>query len=205
MVTICVPCQDNVSALFAQSLANLTARLTKDGIKYHLYFLMGTVLPDNRTVLAQDAIKNGSEYILWLDSDMTFPDDVFIKLYNHKKDIVSATYSTRKKPLRSVAFIDQFDSESRLTETTGLHPVYAVGMGCMLVKTDVFKKLPEPWFSLQWVTEEKRFVGEDVFFCDLAHNAGYEIFVDVDLSNQIAHHGSKLYLLKDTHEYNNKI
>lgn len=203
MLTICIPCQDNVSSLFAQSLANLTAQLSKDGIKYHLYFLMGTVLPDSRTTLAHDAINNGSEYILWLDSDIVFPNDVFSRLYRHGKDIVSATYSTRKKPLRSVAFVDQSDPELRLTHKTGLHSVYAVGMGCMLVKTSVFKKLPEPWFSLQWDADDRRFSGEDIFFCDLAYNAGYEIFVDVDLSNEIAHHGSKLYLLRDTYEYSN--
>lgn len=203
MLTICIPCQDTVSSLFAQSLANLTSRLSKDGINYHLYFLMGTLLPNSRTSLAQDAIKNGSDYILWLDSDIIFPTDVFYRLKNHNKDIVSATYSTRKKPVRTVAFLDQFDAEHRLTETTGIHPVYAVGMGCMLVNTSVFKKLPEPWFSLYWDCEGKQFTGEDIFFCDLAYNNGYEIFVDVDLSHEVAHHGSKIYFLKDTNEYNN--
>lgn len=205
MLTICVPCYDNVSSLFAQSLANLTSQLTKDGINYHLYFLMGTVLSDSRTTLANDAIKNGSEYILWLDSDMVFPNDTFARLHKHNKDIVSATYSTRKKPLRSVAFVDQFDADIRLNEPTGLHSVYAVGMGCMLVKTTVFKKLPEPWFSINWIADEKRFSGEDMYFCDLAYNNGYEIYVDVDLSKEVAHHGSKLYLLRDTDEYCNKV
>ncbi len=205
MLTICVPCQDSVSSLFANSLANLTAQLTKDGIPYHLYFVMGTVLSESRQRLAEDAIKNGSEYILWLDTDIVFPCDIFSLLKEHDKHIVAATYSTRKRPLKSVAFIDEFDYDCRLTELSGLHSVFAVGMGCMLTKTVVFNTIPKPWFPITWDTETNSFMGEDISFCKLAYNSGYEIFVDVDVSNTISHHGSKLFLLKDTNEYNSKI
>lgn len=205
MLTICVPCQDYVSSLFANSLANLTAQLTKDGISYHLYFLSGTVLSESRQRLAEDAIKNGSKYILWLDSDMVFPSDIFLLLHKHKKPIVSATYSTRKPPFRSVAFTDEFDYDKRLTETSGLHSVFAVGMGCMLTETSVFEKLPKPWFPIVWDRDSNSYMGEDISFCKLAYNTGYEIFVDVSTSKSVAHHGSKTFFLEGTNEYNTKI
>ncbi len=196
MLTICVPCQDSVSAIFAKCLANLTAELARTGIKHYLYFLNGTVLPDSRNKLVIDSLKNNSEYILWLDSDMVFPSDVFLKLSKHNKDIVAATYSTRVNPPQSVAFVDEFDLSKRLNHTTGLHSVYAVGMGCMLVKTSVFKKIKQPWFNISWDNDTESFMGEDIYFCNLAYNSGYEIFVDCDLSKEVGHHGSKIYMLE---------
>lgn len=198
MLTICVPCQDSVSSLFAKSLASLTSELSAKGVKHYLYFLNGTVISDSRMQLVSDSIKNGTEYILWLDSDMVFPSDIFFRLYKHKKDIVAATYSTRVNPPKSVSFIDEFDLDKRLEKTSGLHSVFAVGMGCMLVRTEVFKNLPKPWFSHEWDNDADAFVGEDIFFCKLAYNNGYEIFVDCDLSNEVGHHGSKIYMLDKT-------
>lgn len=205
MLTICVPCQDSVSSSFANSLAKLASQLTKDGINYHLYFLTGTVLSESRQRLAEDAVKNGSKYILWLDTDMYFTPNIFSLLQKHNKPIVAATYSTRKPPFRSVAFTDEFDYDKRLNEKSGLHSVFAVGMGCMLTETNVFKDLPKPWFPIVWDLESNSYVGEDISFCKLAYNNGYEIFVDVDASKNVAHTGNKLFLLGETDEYNTKI
>ena len=138
MLSICIPSRDQVPLGFALSLAKLTARLTKDNINYDIHMVMGSLIPELRTQLVKDALKTGNEYILWLDSDMHFPGSTFDQLQKHKKDIVAATYSTRSNPQRSVAFVDEDDSQIRLTETSGLHEVFAVGMGCMLVKTDVY-------------------------------------------------------------------
>ena len=205
MLSICIPSRDQVPLGFALSLAKLTARLTKDNIKYDIHMVMGSLIPELRTQLVKDAIKTGNEYILWLDSDMHFPSSTFDQLHKHKKDIVAATYSTRSNPQRSVAFVDEADSHIRLTETTGLHEVFAVGMGCMLVKTDVYRKLNTPWFSLDWDPNELKFTGEDMFFCKNANYAGYSIYVDTYLSNMLGHYGTKIYLLGETDEYRSKI
>lgn len=205
MLSICIPTRDNVPIGFALSLANLTARLTQDNIKYNVHIIMGSVISDLRTQLVKDAIKSNSNYILWLDSDMHFPSDVFLKLQSHRKDIVAATYSTRCKPQRSVAFTDEDNINTRLTDTHGIHEVFAVGMGCMLVKTEVYKKLPAPWFSLEWDPIDEKFTGEDMFFCKIANYAGYSVFVDADLSNTLGHYGTKIYTLGETHEYRSEI
>lgn len=205
MLSICVPTRDNVPIGFAMSLANLTARLTKDNISYNVHIIMGSLISDLRTQLVKDAIKLGSEYILWLDSDMHFPSNVFLKLQSHKKDIVAATYSTRCNPQRSVAFTDEDNMNVRLTHTSGLNEVFAVGMGCMLVKTDVYKKLRTPWFSLEWDPTEEKFTGEDMFFCKIANYAGYTVYIDSDLSNTLGHYGTKIYKLEETHEYRSTI
>jgi hypothetical protein len=200
-LSICIPTRDHIPAGFAACLANLTSELTRKHVSFSLNMILGTTISDMRNSLVKKAISDNFEYTLWLDSDMHVPSDVFFKLKNHKMNIVACTYSTRAKPARNVAFIDQFDLDKRLTVTNGLHPVFAVGFGCILIKTDVFKNIPKPWFFNRWDAETETVVGEDVVFCENAADAGYTIYVDVDTSKRIGHYGSKIYLLGETHEY----
>lgn len=202
-LAICIPSRDSVPVGFAKSLANLTSTLAKNDINYDLKIMLGSVIPDLRMNLAYDSLD--SDYILWLDSDMHFPSYTFEKLKSHNKDIVAATYSTRFKPQRSVAFMDQDNINLRLEQQHGLHEVFAVGMGCMLIKTEILKNISEPWFKFEWNTTTKTYSGEDIFFCKIANDCGYKIFVDSDLSNELAHYGTKAYLLGETDEYRNKI
>lgn len=200
-VAICVPSRDQVHVGFAKCLSNLTSRLTRCDIKHELMITIGSVLPQQRTSLAKDAIRRGYEYILWLDSDMHFPDHTFEHLVCHKKAIVAATYSTRHKPQRSIAFKDVNDIDKRVANGTGLEKVFAVGMGCMLVHRSVYEHLPEPWFSHLWNEDEKTFSGEDIYFCNLANENNINVYVDLDLSRELAHYGTKAFLLQETQDF----
>lgn len=196
-IAICVPARDTVHAGFARSLANLTASLARSSINYELLINLGSVIAQQRNTLVDQAIAVDATHILWLDSDMHVPTTTVSKLLKHKTHIVAATYSTRVKPQRSVAFIDQYNLNQRLTAETGLHSVFAVGMGCMLVDVEVYKTLSKPWFHYQWNEDTQDLSGEDIYFCKQAQDNGYEIFVDCDLSQEVAHFGSKAYLIQE--------
>lgn len=200
-VAICTPSRGQVEAGYAKSLANLTAELSRSNINYEVFMSLGSVVSQLRIDLATMALEKKFEWILWLDSDMHFPHDTYNKLVSHKKDIVAATYSTRYKPQRSVAFIDKSNYDKRLTERQGLHPVWAVGMGCMLTHRSVFETLPTPWFNHEWDFRTESFMGEDIYFCKTAENYNYKIYVDVDLSKEIGHYGTKIFLLPETQDY----
>ena len=200
-VAVCIPSGNQVHVGFARCLANLTAMLTKMGIEFEVIFSLGSVLPQLRTDLAKAALSNGHDWVLWLDSDMHFPDTVFEQLYKRQAKIVAATYSTRTSPQRSVAFNDLSNVEDRLASGTGLHVVDAVGMGCMLVHSSVYSKLPEPWYSHLWNEETKTFSGEDVYFCHIAKQHDIKVHVDLELSKELAHYGTKAYLLQETQDF----
>lgn len=197
-IAICVPARDTVHAGFARSLANLTASLARSNIDYELLINLGSVIAQQRNTLVDQAIAVNATHILWLDSDMHVPTTTVNKLLSHKKPIVAAAYSTRIKPQRSVAFVDQYNLDQRLKDKSGLHSVFAVGMGCMLVDIEVYKTLSKPWFHYQWNEDTEDLSGEDIYFCKLARDSGYEIFVDSDLSQQTAHFGTKAYLIQET-------
>jgi hypothetical protein len=186
---------------FARCLANLTSRLAKQGIEHEVIVSLGSVLPQLRTDIAKTAMLKNYDWLLWLDSDMHFPDNVVEKLRSHHAHIVAATYSTRSSPQRSVAFNDLDNTEDRLASGTGLHQVAAVGMGCMLVHRSVYEKIPEPWYSHLWNNETKTFSGEDVYFCHLAGTYDIKVHVDLDLSKELAHYGTKAYLLQETQDF----
>ena len=199
-IAICVPSRDHVHVGFTKCLANLTASLQKDNIDFEILINMGTVIPEQRNTLVEHALKIDATHILWLDTDMHFPHQTVQKLLKHNKPIVACAYSTRIKPLKSVAFVDKNNLDLRLKETTGLHQVWAVGMGCMLVDIQVYNMLPQPWHNYNYNKQYNSLTGEDIYFCNLAGDTGYEIYVDADLSNSIGHYGTKAYTLGETHD-----
>jgi len=186
---ICVPARDTVHTLFAQSLCNLTNRLTQKNIDFDVHFVCGSVIANLRTSLTKQALEAGATHILWLDSDMAFPSTIIDKLYSHNKEIVAAQYSTRYKPYRTVAFTDPDNMEARLDASSGLHEVWAVGMGCMLVDADVYKRLPKPWFAHEYNKILDNYSGEDIYFCNQAMHHGIQVFVDADI--KVTHLGLK--------------
>lgn len=192
-IGICIPAHDTLHTNFAIALANLTSKLTKDNINYQLHVICGSVVAESRTRLANEALDHGASHLLWLDSDIHFPANVVTRFLQHNKDIVAANYSTRYSPYRSVAFVDSNNSDKRLETKFGLHKVWAVGMGCMLVKKSVFENLPKPWFDHEYNKVLDSFSGEDIYFCNQANNHGIDIWVDAEV--QLAHLGIKANIL----------
>ena len=188
-IGICVPARDQVHTFFAQSLSKLTCRLTKLEIPFDLHIVCGSVIAQQRIDLANLALEKDATHLLWLDSDMQFPANTADVLMTHNKDIVAAQYSTRYAPYRSVAFTDPENIHTRLNQNSGLHKIWAVGMGCMLVKAEVFKELPKPWFAHEYNKSEDNYCGEDIYFCNQAMHHGIDVWLDADI--KLVHLGLK--------------
>lgn len=197
-IAICVPARDTVHTGFALSLSNITSHLTRLKIDYVVLFNLGSVIAQQRNTLVHEALECNATHILWLDSDMHVPAGVAIKLLKHKKHIVAAAYSTRVPPYKSVGFSSAEDIEDRFSAVQGLHKVYAVGMGCMLVDTQVYNYIGKPWHNYHYNKDIDDLSGEDIYFCDAAGSAGFEIYIDAELSHEVAHYGTKSFRLKDT-------
>jgi len=200
-VAICVPARDHVNTGFAYDLALLSARWyggAPAGSKFDVHFVNGTLIADQRHKLARMALAGNADYVLFLDSDMRFPSYLLEKLIAHDKDIVACNYATRRLPVKTVAFRDFATLECIYShDRTGLEEVDAIGMGAMLIKTDVFRKLPQPWFNISWLPSGGIWVGEDMYFCKLAQAHGFKVLVDHDLSKDVKHIGT----MEFTHDH----
>lgn len=181
---------------FAYDLGRLCAyfgaREVAKGGALHIFTSKGTLIASQREALAEQALMAGCDHVLWLDTDMRFPKDLVDRLAKHDKPIVACNYATRRLPVETVAF-DVIEKEWKCVYTTeqdtGLRKVAAVGMGCMLVKTSVYKKITKPWHLIGYSQVSGDYSGEDIFFCKQAGHAGYDIWIDQDVSKEIKHIG----------------
>jgi len=168
------------------------------GTLFNVNFVSGTLIADQRQKLVMMAIKQKADYVLFLDSDMRFPPNLLEYLMSHDKDIVACNYATRRLPVKTVAFSDFAELKCVYSgDKTGLEEVDAVGMGAMLIKTEIFKKLPLPWFSISYLPSGNMYIGEDIYFCKLAQANGMKVYVDHDLSKQVKHIG----VMEFTHDH----
>lgn len=200
-VAVCVPCMDEVKADFAYDLARMIGRFAAGPVadgqaELRIFFMKSSMLCSARMDLAVDATTAGCTHVLFIDSDMRFPGDTLERLLNHGKAIVGTNCVTRKFPVVPTSYLtigakDEDHVKLYTTEdSTGLQAVEATGTGVLLIDTEVFKRLPAPWFNSRWVGETGTFEGEDVYFCQLARKAGIQVWIDHDLSKQIGHVGT---------------
>ena len=189
-VVICVPTNGLVHAAFTFSLVNAIRYTEAQGIPVILDMDAGTVLSNQRQMLLDTAIDyHQAEHIMWFDSDMTFPEDTIVRLLEHKKDVVCATYSKRVEPFHPTAFYNIDPVEPVDTTGHGLTKINYTGMGCLLVRADVIDHIPSPHFPLIWHPKTSTWQGEDMGFCQLLTSNGFDIWCDLDLSRAVGHLG----------------
>lgn len=205
-IAVCVPAHEQVSAYTMYDLSRMlmatAAGPLADGSIDHLDLNMvpGTYVHRARERLAEEALKKNADYILWVDADMRFPKDALVRLLLRDKDMVGINYSKRGLPAEYVAskHIDwESDEDSRKcftrADSEGVEKVDALGLGLVLMRTHIFKRLASerPWFWFEM--KPYGHIGEDSYFCRLVGEAGFDIYVDHDLSKECSHIGSFEY------------
>lgn len=199
-VAICVPCRDTVMTGFAFDLAKLCAyegvtRCAKGG-SLMIYQVPGTLIFNQRERLADEALKDGADAILWIDSDMRFPKDALQILLSRKLPIVGVNATTRRFPVLPTAL--DYDQETKdlvkvtSKDKTGLEQVLGLGFGMVLIRKEVFQKVEKPWFWFEQ-TDKGGTIGEDIYFCVKAFDKGFKTVLDHDLSKHIRHIGTYEY------------
>ena len=190
-VSLAVPSRNVWMAETAMSFAAMVAASVNEIPNLDLIFdnTVGSGLCMNRIKCARKAIENDCDYILFIDDDMAIPMGALLYLLRHQKPIVAANCARKELPPRPTA--KGFDGEYVYTteRSEGLERVFSVGTGIMLIHTDVFALVGEPWFCEDPVKK----IGEDVWFCQQAREAGFEIFIDHDLSKDVGHIGDFNY------------
>ena len=194
-VSILVPTKDTVYSHFSYSLSNLVKLTTQMGIETHLFFDASTILINQRESLIKQAIEVGSEWVLWLDSDMMFPPSVLMRLLAHNEDLVGCNYMKRSYPFKTVAFTDTSDWENwiPIQYSNELVEAEAVGMGCVLMKTALFKELQKPYFEYTYQPKTEDWGGEDFTLFKKFNKLGHALKIDMNLSNEIYHIGTFAY------------
>lgn len=191
-LAVLIPCRDTLHSAHALALAELVKFNTMNNIDTHVFMDASTILLTQRERLATQAVGLNADYMLWLDSDMVFPATTAVRLLAHTEPVVAGNYIRRQKPYKGVAYKKIGDWEKPLSFDIQdeLVSVAGVGMGCLLIKTDIFKELSKPWFDFQWTPSSNDFLGEDMYLCQKITAAGYSIKIDTMISQELHHLGT---------------
>lgn len=195
-------------------MMNLARFETKEDYKF---FTMNTgrlLISYARELICDQAIATGMDYILFIDDDMIVPKDMFEHLYKIDADIVAPLCTTRNYPFEPVVYKSEvsemeedgsFKLENKSVvdiERNAIIEAETVGFGVVLIKVDILKKIPKPWFFVNQA------VGEDILFCVRARQHIPEFKIKVNTGVIIGHMGDPeirsivdFDRIKDTQEY----
>lgn len=185
-IGICLPLGKSVEGKF---FSNFIDVLMDNVQKYEIdiFTQVDVYIDRGRNELAKKAILNKCDYVWFIDSDHILPKGTLNRLLKIIKDknasVVSALYFTRTNPNLPVIRKIEEGGFEQIFEYQGIIEVDGVGMGCCLIKTEIFKGLEYPYFDS--IYEKKgdlvSYIGEDLFFCRTLRNKGIKIYVDTDL------------------------
>lgn len=179
---ICIPCMDQVPALFARSLA----MLQKTG-DVAIAFEMSSLIYAARDNLAMQAVQMEADRTLFIDSDMVFDPDLLIRLSQTmdetKAEIVTAVCHRRRPPYSPTLFKTlDINPETKLAKFTEFDEIpqepfeiEGCGLAATLIDTSVFLDVQSKYWSM---FEPIGHNGEDSAFCWRARQCGNRIFAD---------------------------
>lgn len=192
-VAICYPSSDMVHADFTLALAGLC--LAAHPLPVTVINAKSSIVAEARNNGVAEARDSGAEYLLFLDSDMVFPLTLLHRLLLHRKDIVGAIYTRRQPPFSLLGHTLDNHPDA---DASGLVEMARLPTGCLLIRMAVFDALSKPYFFFGVDHDEGTLLGEDYAFCDAARAAGFRIWADLNLSQEIGHIGQRICRIAET-------
>ena len=197
---------------YVKSLVNTIRELQEKSITFTFLNKYSSFVPSARELTATDTyvhnwktrqIASGTftyDVIFWIDSDIEWTPDDFLKLYSSSHDVISGLYQTHPNGTVAVNILDEKGRPSKVNKVEFLlhdEPVEVggVGFGFVAVKNSVFETMPRPWFLIDRVRwDDVPFdtnVGEDYSWCNHARAAGFKIMIDPLV--KVLHHKETVY------------
>lgn len=208
-VLVAVPSHGSWEADFGMSLANMLAAASMKKIgnyrdqEIQVMNIKGSILPKSRRLAVEEAMKLDADYLLFIDSDQTFPRTLLHGLIKHQVDCVAANIATKQIPATPTArrkdpygdptkWITVYTDEN----SRGLERVDRIGAGIMLLSRKAYSVLKPGSFNMYWREDVQTEQGEDWSMCDVLEKAGIEIYIDHALSNLVGHVGRFTYTME---------
>ena len=206
-IVIGIPHTGLLNTDVVQSLLNINNYMEKYLI--NIQMLKSSILYISREYLTMSALEAGVEYLMFLDSDQTISQEGIEKLANYLdngEDIATTLIFRKDPPYHPCVFSHQEllpNSQVSLTfydlemqDLTKPFYVESSGFGCIMMKTEIFKKMPQPWFL------PAPYTGEDITFMYKARQMGYKVLCDPTI--EVGHIGTKNYTRDDYFEVINR-
>lgn len=176
--------------------------MDKDGHETMFDSVRGYDVATARNRIARKALDLETDFVLMVDNDVVLPKNALKLLLEDAKDVNLGYYAHRdtdniyrgrtcicklKDPEGKEYYHYPLESEYTAEEMHGMADaeetkieVHGGGMGCALIRTDVFRKTSYPWYD--WVNygdANRGLLSEDLYFCSLCRTSGIKIYADV--------------------------
>lgn len=216
-IAICIPHNHfNFDKIFVMSLVAMVNYfymfcLTHEGWKHelHYYIQQEGDIDVMRSRLARTVQKEKADLVLWLDTDMAFPQDMIVKMVatmkeNKELDAVSGLYTHKQPPYPPQVYY-KYDEESDCYRVSGGFPldkpfmIEAAALGCCMMRMALLERIPkgEKPFVLNRNEEGQIVKGEDLDFfkrvrpvkmvCDPTIVCQHLLQYPIDINNYVNH------------------
>ena len=196
-IFIAVPTYENITPDTYKSIYGLN----RAGHWLVFDFVRGYDVSTARNRIAQQTLNEGADYVLMVDNDITLPGDVLVNMLDDPKDVCLGYYAHRDadnvyKGRTSVCKMEDhngvpfynypLESEYTAQELRELRDdgrykvqIHGGGMGCALIKADVFRTIEYPWYDwVNYADEHRGMLSEDLYFCEQCKRHGIPIYMD---------------------------
>ena len=194
-ILIAVPTFENIYPDTFKSIYDLDT----SGHEASFEFVRGYDCATARNRIAQMSMDMAVDYVLMVDNDVVLPKDALQNLLEEPKDVCLGYYAHRDSDNiyrgrtcvcklhmedGKLYFNYPLESEYTAAELASLKDkgeykvqIHGGGMGCALIKTDMFRRIKYPWYD--WVNYKSRgMLSEDLYFCEQCKAKGIPIFTD---------------------------
>jgi FkbM family methyltransferase len=181
-ILVAIPTNKYIEPETFKSIWNL---IVPEGYILDFQYFYGYQIDQIRNLIA-DWSKN-YDFLLSVDSDIVLPSDALVKMLAVDGDIVSGLYIQRIPEKQIVELYMTGDNGGcinipySLLENKGIVEVVACGMGCALIKGQVFQKLSYPHYYYKSSINHNDTVSEDVYFCTKARQQGFKIWAETSV------------------------
>lgn len=197
IVNVCIPKRTENDPV----ATNFNRLLNLRGYRTEFTATHGLQVDEARNELATNAVKMGSEFLLFVDNDIILPENGLVKMLevmeedeDHEIGAITGDYLLKGKIPHS-AFL-QLDDRGLVTELNRIKNLpervdsnWLVGLGCCLIRTEVFRQMRYPWFSCYSTSlgakgvgeDEQGGINEDAHFSELMFENGYRIRILRDI------------------------
>jgi hypothetical protein len=170
-------------------------------------------IDQGRNQLATDALLDGFEETMWIDSDVSFHPNAVDRLRSHQLPVVCGIYPQKGKRALACHILP---GTPRLVfgERGGLTEILYAGAGFLLIRREVYHAVQEqlslpmcnerfgrpmiPFFlpMMKRIEDGHWYLAEDYAFCQRVRDCGYKIMADT--SFRLWHYGSYGYSWEDS-------
>lgn len=196
-ILIAVPTFENIYPDTFKSIWDLD----KGGHETDFEYVRGYDCATARNRIAQKALDGKYDYVLMVDNDVVIPKDVLVNLLDEPQAVCLGYYPHRNDDNRYTGRVSacrlngpdgtpyyNYPLESEYTakeleklrgEGTKKIRIHGGGMGCALIRTDVFRLLRYPWYD--WVNyddDNRGMLSEDLYFCEKCKGMQIPVYTD---------------------------